>query len=112
MIPSLFQPLANHLWQSTLFAAVAGLLTLALRKNRAQTRYWLWLTASVKFLIPFSLLVDVGGHFGRHFAPATASPNLSSVIEQVSQPFTAPFLSATIPASPETSPVNWIPAVL
>src|SRR5262249_38204221 len=34
------------------------------------------------------------------------------VIEQVSQPFTAPFLSATIPASPETSPVNWIPAVL
>ena len=25
----------NHLWQSTLFAAAAGLLTLALRKNRA-----------------------------------------------------------------------------
>jgi hypothetical protein len=30
---------ANHLWQSTLFAAVAGLLTLALRKNHARTRH-------------------------------------------------------------------------
>jgi hypothetical protein len=42
-------PLANHLWQSTLFAAVAGLLTLTLRKNRAQNRHWLWLAASVIF---------------------------------------------------------------
>ena len=41
---------ANHLWQSTLFAALAGLLTLAFRRNRAQVRYWLWLAASVKFL--------------------------------------------------------------
>lgn len=56
MIPSQLQSLANHLWQSTLFAAAAGLLTLSLRKNRAQTRYWLWLAASVKFLIPFSPL--------------------------------------------------------
>ena len=52
MIPSQLQPLANHLWQSTLFAAVAGLLTLALRKNRAQTRYWLWLAASDE--VPYS----------------------------------------------------------
>jgi len=28
--------LTNHLWQSTLFALAAGLLTLALRKNRAR----------------------------------------------------------------------------
>ena len=45
----------NHLWQSTLFAAAAGLLTLALRKNHARARYWLWLAASLKFLVPFSL---------------------------------------------------------
>ena len=49
--------IGNHLWQSTLFAAAAGLLTLALRNNRAQVRYWLWLAASVKFLIPFGALV-------------------------------------------------------
>ena len=49
-----FSPLANHLWQSTLFAVIAWLLTLALRKNRAAMRYWIWLAASIKFLIPFS----------------------------------------------------------
>jgi uncharacterized protein (TIGR03435 family) len=53
--------LGNHLWQSTLFAAVVALACFALRKNRARTRYWLWLAASVKFLVPFSLLVSIGG---------------------------------------------------
>ena len=52
--------LGNHLWQSTVFAAVAGLLTLVLRKNHARARYWLWLAASVKFLVPFSFLVSIG----------------------------------------------------
>ena len=77
MIPIPLQSLANHLWQSTLFAAVAGLLNLALRQNRAQTRYSLWLAASVKFLIPFSLLVDLGGRFGWHTGSAMPAPNLS-----------------------------------
>ncbi len=43
---------ANHLWQSTLFAAIAGVLTLLLRNNRARLRHWVWLTASWKFLVP------------------------------------------------------------
>jgi len=43
----------NHLWQSTVFAVAAGLLTLAFRKNRAQVRYWLWFSGSVKFFVPF-----------------------------------------------------------
>ena len=54
--------LANHIWQSTLFASAMGLLTLMLRRNRAAVRYGLWLAASVKFLIPFSLLVAMGSH--------------------------------------------------
>ena len=54
--------LTNHLWQSTLFAVAAGLLTVAFRKNRAQVRYWLWFSASLKFLIPFSLLMSLGSH--------------------------------------------------
>ena len=41
--------LTNHLWQSTIFAVVAGFLAVAFRKNRAQVRYWLWLSASFKF---------------------------------------------------------------
>ena len=57
MIPAL----VNHLWQSTLFAVVAGLLTLMVRKNGAAVRYGLWFAASVKFLIPFALLTAAGG---------------------------------------------------
>jgi bla regulator protein BlaR1 len=73
----------NHLWQSTLFAAAAGLLTLLFRRNRARTRYWIWLTASVKFLIPFSLLVDTGSHLGWRIAPAIGQADQSFTIEQV-----------------------------
>ena len=54
--------IGNHLWQSTIFAMAAGLLTLALRKQRARVRHWVWLAASVKFLIPFSWLAAVGSH--------------------------------------------------
>src|SRR5437016_3465893 len=89
MIPSQLVPLANHLWQSTLFAALAGLLTLLLRANRAQVRYWLWLVASVKFLIPFSILVAAGGLIGRHTA-AAPTPSVTvfrSVVQQVGEPF-------------------------
>jgi hypothetical protein len=57
--------LGNHLWQSTLCVVFAGLLTLILRKNHARARYGLWLAASVKFLIPFSLLVGIGSHLAR-----------------------------------------------
>ena len=112
MIPSPLQPLANHLWQSTLFAAVTGLLTLALRNNRAQTRYSLWLAASMKFLIPFSLLVDMGSHWRPHATPAITTPLLSYVIEQASQPFSLPTPPPTTTGVPTSSLVNWVPAIL
>ncbi len=50
----------NHLWQSTLFAAVVAVAALALKQNQAKTRHALWVAASAKFLIPFSLLVALG----------------------------------------------------
>lgn len=52
--------IANHLWQSTLFAVLVGLATLLFRNNGAPVRYWLWWAASVKFLIPFALLAGIG----------------------------------------------------
>ena len=33
----------DHLWQSTLFAAAAALVAVALRRHRASVRYWVWL---------------------------------------------------------------------
>lgn len=80
--------IANHIWQSTVFAVVAGLATLAFRKNRANVRYWLWLSASLKFFIPFSLLMSLGSHL--EWAPAAqkmATPAVSIAIEQVTAPF-------------------------
>jgi bla regulator protein blaR1 len=78
---------ANHLWQSTAVAAVAVMLAFALRRNRASVRHWLWLTASMKFLIPFSVVASVGGSFGRWVVPATPAPRLPLVVEQMVQPF-------------------------
>jgi bla regulator protein BlaR1 len=52
--------LANHLWQSTVFAALIWLILLLLRRNPARIRYRLWLTASVKFLFPFEILIRLG----------------------------------------------------
>jgi beta-lactamase regulating signal transducer with metallopeptidase domain len=56
--------LINHLWQSTLFCGGAWLITLALRANSASLRHWVWLLASLKFLVPFSLLFYVGSYIG------------------------------------------------
>ena len=108
MIPAQLSPLANHLWQSTLFAALAALLTLALRKNHARMRYWLWLAASVKFLIPFSLLFSLGSQLEWRMAPEVSHPASLlaplSAMAQISQPFIAPESSlATAPARPAVS---------
>jgi hypothetical protein len=67
----MMQLLVNHLWQSTLFAFGAGLLTLVFRENRARTRHWIWLAASVKFWIPFALLVSAGTRVQLAHPPAT-----------------------------------------
>ena len=80
--------LANHLWQSTLFALAVGLLTLMCRKNQASVRYWLWFSASVKFLIPFTLLMELGERLQLPSrAPQIAPPAVSATLAQVSRPF-------------------------
>jgi beta-lactamase regulating signal transducer with metallopeptidase domain len=70
--------LLDHLWQSTLFAGAAGVLALALRHQAARVRYWLWLAASAKFLIPFSLLVCAG----TWLAPRARLPEMSAQLTQ------------------------------
>jgi len=89
MIPAHFSPWANHLWQSTLCAAGAWLLTLALRKNRAAVRYWLWFAASVKFLVPFSLLVSLGDRFAWRTSSAAAQPQWTYMVGEIGLPFAA-----------------------
>jgi beta-lactamase regulating signal transducer with metallopeptidase domain len=110
VIPVNLSPLANHLWQSTLFTAAAWLLTLALRKNRAAIRYTVWLTASIKFLVPFSLLVSIGSQFGWRATPAIGPVPIAHVMEQISQPFAQPL--EAVPTVTDTASSNPVPVLL
>src|SRR5262245_41835703 len=104
MLTTFLSPFANHLWQSPVFAVAAGLLTLVFRKTSARTRHWIWLTASLKFLIPFSLLINFGGHFSPLSDRALPfEPSVSVlVIDQVAQPFTFDQV-AVVPSGPRGS---------
>ena len=106
--------IGDHLWQSTMFAAAAGLLTLALRNNAARVRYGIWLAASLKFLLPFSLLVVAGSQFSwRHVSPAAATGTI--LIDELSEPFTQalPMTHAALPIAPASAPqTHWLPILL
>ena len=96
-------PLANHLWQSTLFAAAAWLLTLALKRNRAAVRYWLWLAASVKFLVPFSFLIGIGSQLGWRSAPVVTQPQFTTVMAEISRPFTITGEVSSLTSAPQAT---------
>lgn len=80
-------PLADHLWQSTLFVAAAALLALALRRNRARVRHSIWLAASIKFLVPFAALVGLGNAVPWRVGPPVLETEIGVVLDAVSQPF-------------------------
>src|SRR5215468_8693108 len=112
---SIAPALANHLWQSTMFACVAAILTLALRNNHARVRYALWLAASLKFLVPFSLLSILGSFLASSPALSGTPSVLSSAFEQFGQPFgeqIIPAVSQTATASSSPSPMHFLPVLL
>lgn len=80
--------LLNHLWQSTMVAAIAWLLAMSLRKNQARVRFWVWMAASVKFLLPFSFSIAAGEWLGSVFtASFDVKPSLVGVVQQIELPF-------------------------
>jgi bla regulator protein blaR1 len=84
-LASFVPALANHLWQSTAFAATVWVLTILLRKNSARVRYGIWLAASIKFLTPFSLLIAVGGLLPK--PKQLVAPAVYTAIKVTEQPF-------------------------
>ncbi len=118
---AIYLPLANHLWQSTVCLVIAGTLILVLHRDHAQVRYGIWLAASVKFLIPFSLLIALG----TRLAPPRVQPirqpadALYLEIQQVSQPF-SPTVAPTETENAEAGQsaglrswiARWLPGVL
>ena len=81
--------LINHLWQSTLFCAMVWLITLALRANGAALRHSLWLIASLKFLVPFSVLYYIGAMAGLPY-PVGTQPTLFMQAIEVTTPVVSP----------------------
>ena len=103
--------LANHLWQSTLFVALVWLATLAFRHNGARLRFWLWTAASIKFLVPVSMLVILGEQFRWRAAPAVVQPAVSFVIDDLLAPAGA--IGVMPAASPQASSVwPWLLAAV
>ncbi|HUQ08922.1 MAG TPA: M56 family metallopeptidase [Steroidobacteraceae bacterium] len=82
----------DHLWQSTLFAICAWLVTRLLRNNGAHLRHGVWLVASLKFLIPFSLLAMMGEQLqpivsgqGASALPSFAAAGLATLLTSPGQ---------------------------
>src|SRR4051812_37777119 len=82
--------LLDHLWQSSLFAICAWSLTWVLRKNGAHLRHAVWVAASAKFLVPFSLLAMLGQqmqpYVGSEAAHVVATLGTASVTALVAAP--------------------------
>lgn len=89
----------NHLWQSTVVAIVAALVALALRRTQARVRHAVWLAASMKFLVPFSVLIALGGAVSWRAATAPVVSVAPAIAETV-QTMTEPFADATAAAGP------------
>ena len=106
----MIQGIVDHLWQSTLFAGVACLVTLMLRPNPAQSRYWVWFAASAKFLIPFSLLVGLGTHIPHPVAAPPLRTGWVAAFQEFSQLLILP--PVTEPAAGPVHPVSHVDLVM
>src|SRR5690348_10558717 len=107
-LTTLLPGLGNHLWQSTLFAAAASVLAIVFRKYSARVRYWLWTAASVKLLVPFSLLMQLGTSLAWTSSGTGVAPSAYFAIQEIGQPFSPRAASsissiASFPAAPQAT---------
>jgi len=96
--------LLDHLWQSTLFALPLGALTLLLRRHAASLRFWLWFAASVKFLVPFSVLMVLGGAVTLPVVPMLPDGPALEVLQNTAAPFANAPAASVVPGAT----TNWI----
>lgn len=102
--------ITNHVWQSTVFAVAVALVVLAFRKNRASVRYGLWLCASMKFLVPFALLMSAGSAIwnaipSRNAGAVITASAVSQTVEQIAEPFAEDI--SFVSAAPHAAAFPW-----
>lgn len=106
--------IVNHLWQSTVVVLAAAVVARALSRHQARVRHAVWLAASLKFLVPFSLLIAIGGALSwRAAPPATGStPAFVETLQTITEPFSDRALESAPAVEVRTpTPMPW-PIVL
>ena len=101
--------LLDHLWQSTLFAGAIALSMPMFRRQSASLRFWLWFSASIKFLFPFALLMMLGHRILSAMAPAVVAPVLA-LVRPAAMPFAA--IAALAAPAPANIPATDLAAVV
>ena len=89
----------NHLWQATLFFAIAFAVSLLLRRGSARGRYVLWLAVSLKFALPSATIA---------LALSAAGINVQSLVsESQHSPNTLSYIRPVV--TPIVIPTNYLP---
>jgi TonB family protein len=84
----LWPSLANHLWQTTLIAAIAWIVVLLVRRAPARPRHLIWLIALVKFVVPSALLILASESCGIDISRPPAGTSVE-IFFQIAQPVSA-----------------------
>jgi uncharacterized protein (TIGR03435 family) len=99
--------IGDHLWQSTLLAALAALLALALRRHTAHVRYAIWLAASLKFLVPFAALIGIGGVLSWRTVDVVPLAEAPLILDTISEPFSRSPVAVGVAAANGPAP-SWL----
>jgi uncharacterized protein (TIGR03435 family) len=104
--PAELSGIANHLWQSTLFALAVAVVVWLLRHHTPRLRFALWTAASLKFLLPFALLQQLGAAASGLFSPTVAlSYSLPPSLARASLPFRPALLNGAPNLAPMSATV-------
>lgn len=106
-------PVRDHLFETTIFVVAMALLATALRRQPARLRHLVWLAASVKFLLPFSVLVILGASIDWSGRPVIEIPVTSDPGPIPPIPVPVPTMtSATISTLPAVLAAVWISGIV
>ena len=80
------------------FCGGGGIADAGVSQESGGYRYGLWIAASVKFLVPFSVLIKLGSYFSslRSAHEGAANSVVSLTIMQLNQPFDAPAVAPPV----------------